>query len=351
MPIKLKVQLKIDGRQKSSTPFELTFEISNTCDEDVHVLKRCTPLEGLMSDCFEITRDGVPVPYDGPLLKRTPASKKEYISLKAGESIEHSVDLSTCYQVSTPGKYEVRFRGTIHDVQAKSSYRKKKKIKSEDRSPMQLKVRSKKFTVRVGGRGRATSGEVARSIDESERLKPRKKSKKKKVSRRRSTAMDPVLVGGTTARKDATRTAHQAGFALAAESLSSLANDDRYKEWFGRHTATRFRKVKQVYTETRDGMKDVEFTYQLDPGTHCSSTTYAYTYHDSTTIWLCQVFWDSSATGTDSKAETILHEHTHATAKTDDHEYGQDECRQLAINDPATAIDNADNFAYYTGNA
>jgi len=350
MSIKLKIRLSIEGRQQSSTPFAITFQISNACDQDVHVLKRCTPLEGLLSDCFEITRDGIPVPYDGPLLKRSPATKKEYVLLKAGQSIEQSVDLSGCYQVSTPGKYEVQFRGTIHDVQPKSSYRKMKKIKSEDRSMMQLKVRSKKFTVRAGGRGRATSGEVARSIDESEQLKNRKQKKKAVRRRRSSVAADPILVGGTTARKNATRSAHNAGYALAVAALSNLANDSKYKEWFGRHAASRFRKVKQVYQDTRDGMKDVEFTYQLDPGTHCGPTTYAYTYHDSTTIWLCQVFWDSPATGTDSKAETILHEHTHATARTDDHAYGQDDCRQLAISDPATAIDNADNYAYYTGN-
>ena len=347
MSIKLKIRLTIEGRQQSSTPFAITFEISNICDQDVHILKRCTPLEGLRSDCFEITRDGFPVLYDGPLLKQAPASKKEYVLLKAGQSIEQTVDLSGCYQVSTPGKYEVRFRGTIHDVQPKASYRKMKKISSEGRSPMLLKVRSKKFTVRAGGRGRATSGEVSRSIDESERLNPRKKKKKAVRRRSRAAAMNPVLLGGTTARKNATRNAHKAGYALAVGAISSLANDDRYKEWFGRHSASRFRKVKQVYTDTRDGMKDVEFTYQLDPGTHCGPATYAYTYHDSTTIWLCQVFWDSPATGTDSKAETILHEHTHATARTDDHEYGQDDCRQLAIDDPATAIDNADNYAYY----
>lgn len=350
MSIKLKVRLVMEGRQESSTPFQVVFELSNTCDQDVHILKRCTPLEGLISDCFDVTRDGIPVPYDGPVLKRTPASKKEYVLLKAGETIEHSVDLSTCYQVSTPGKYEVRFRGTIHDVQAKPDYRKMKKITAEGRVPMQLKARGKKFTVRPGGRGRATSGEVARSIDESERLKSRpKKSKKKKVKRRRrAQAMDPILVGGDAAEKNATKKAHRDGFALAVESLSSLANDDRYKEWFGRHTASRFRKVKRLLTKTRDAMKDVEFTYQLD-GSGCPPNTYAYTYHDLTTIWLCQVFWDSTATGTDSKAETILHEHTHATALTDDHAYGQEDCRQLAIDDPATAIDNADNYAYYSG--
>ena len=114
MSIKLKIRLSIEGRQQSSTPFAITFQISNACDQDVHVLKRCTPLEGLLSDCFKITRDGIPVPYDGPLLKRSPATKKEYVLLKAGQSIEQSVDLSGCYQVSTPGKYEVQFRGTIH---------------------------------------------------------------------------------------------------------------------------------------------------------------------------------------------------------------------------------------------
>jgi peptidyl-Lys metalloendopeptidase len=46
----------------------------------------------------------------------------------------------------------------------------------------------------------------------------------------------------------------------------------------------------------------------------------------------------------------MVHEHSHASANTDDLAYGQDGpdgCKQLAISNPAKAIKNADSHEYY----
>jgi len=44
---------------------------------------------------------------------------------------------------------------------------------------------------------------------------------------------------------------------------------------------------------------------------------------------------------------TIYHELTHKLFTTKDHGYGADRCQELATTSPATAIDNADSYAYY----
>jgi peptidyl-Lys metalloendopeptidase len=95
-------------------------------------------------------------------------------------------------------------------------------------------------------------------------------------------------------------------------------------------------------------MKAVVFTYDLS-GTGCCSGVYGYTYKGSSTIWFCEPFWKAPAIGTDSRAGTLVHEHSHSDAKTDDlpNAYGQKNARALAANMPAQAVRNADNFEYF----
>jgi peptidyl-Lys metalloendopeptidase len=89
----------------------------------------------------------------------------------------------------------------------------------------------------------------------------------------------------------------------------------------------------------------------LDCG--CRKKYYAYVYPTQPyTIYLCSVFWTAPLTGTDSKAGTLIHEMSHfnVVAGTDDYVYGQAGAKNLAITNPAQAIDNADNHEYFAEN-
>lgn len=96
----------------------------------------------------------------------------------------------------------------------------------------------------------------------------------------------------------------------------------------------------------KDRMDSTTFTYDLT-GTGCKRNTYGYTYKGGTTIWMCELFRKAPATGTDSKAGTVVHEHSHASARTDDVVFGQTKARDLAKSDPDKAVTNADNYEYY----
>lgn len=69
-------------------------------------------------------------------------------------------------------------------------------------------------------------------------------------------------------------------------------------------------------------------------------------------ITLCGAFWDAPATGTDSKAGTLIHESSHFTKNggTDDVVYGQSAAKSLAKSSPAQAITNADSHEYFAEN-
>lgn len=157
-----------------------------------------------------------------------------------------------------------------------------------------------------------------------------------------------MIVGGTAAQQASTRTAQTDGYALCTAALAGLADGPQYVEWFGVHTATRLNKVKANYAAVKKRMETVEFTYNLT-GSGCTAGVFAYTYKRTTTIWYCDAFWSAASSGTDSKAGTALHEHTHSDASTDDHIYGQPACRALATSDPGKAVMNADSHEYFAG--
>lgn len=90
--------------------------------------------------------------------------------------------------------------------------------------------------------------------------------------------------------------------------------------------------------------------------------TYAYVYPNDKnhTVHVGPAFENAETSGSDSKADTIIHENSHFSdvAGTEDEPmnpndpnsptaYGKDNCAQLANDNPDSAKKNADNFTYY----
>lgn len=64
------------------------------------------------------------------------------------------------------------------------------------------------------------------------------------------------------------------------------------------------------------------------------------------------MFWSTTATGTDSRAGTLVHEvsHWNVNGGTRDSVYGQSGAKNLASSNPARAVMNADNHEYFAEN-
>lgn len=139
--------------------------------------------------------------------------------------------------------------------------------------------------------------------------------------------------------------AYELAFDAIKKSVKSTTQDPAlYKTWFGQPYNN---KVKLDYIDMRNAMRRTVYTLDCDPD-ECEDNYYAYTYKDSTTIFLCNQFFASDLTGTDSKLGTIVHELSHAVSCTEDHEYGQDDCKALAMNAPNMAVTNSDNYEYFS---
>src|SRR5947207_2162055 len=96
---------------KASHKQKLHFSITNESSEVVRFLKWHTPFEGFKADMFQVQHSTTgPAPYLGPVYKRGAPVPEDYLTLKAGQSVERTVDFTDCYDMTAAGHYAVRYR-------------------------------------------------------------------------------------------------------------------------------------------------------------------------------------------------------------------------------------------------
>jgi hypothetical protein len=148
-----------------------------------------------------------------------------------------------------------------------------------------------------------------------------------------------------TARNESKIYASGAENYLVANTLNS-----RYTTWFGVFSSPRYNTVRTNFTAISNAMDNANVLFDCT----CTQTNvYAYVYPNQPyNIYLCGAFWAAPMTGTDSKAGTLIHEMSHfnVVAGTDDLAYGQTAARNLAINNPDGAVQNADSHEYFAEN-
>ncbi|KIY66487.1 zincin [Cylindrobasidium torrendii FP15055 ss-10] len=129
---------------------------------------------------------------------------------------------------------------------------------------------------------------------------------------------------------------------------SNPLSTDRFATWFGTYTDARHSTVASHYSNMLDNPYS-QYTY--DCSTCSEAYAYAYVHpDDDTTIYLCPAFWETTTTGSDSRAGTLIHESSYF-AGTDDVVYGTSGAAKLASSNPDSAVNNADNYEYFAENA
>lgn len=309
------------GEFSSAQDVLVTVTVSNAHKHTVRVLRWFTAAEGVEEPLFAVTRNGEPVAYIGAHYKRPAVTGRDYISLKAGESISHTVNLADSYDLSQSGQYEVFYAVAsfqLFDEKANA-------FKFRD------SLTSQKISLQV--EGRAPKG------------KP--------------TQPPPPPPGGnsynacTVDQQSLLVSARNQAKVYSNESRDYLNRNSsgtpRYLEWFGAYTASRYNTVESNFTAIADAMTNAGITFDCK----CKQRYYAYVYPSQPyNIYLCQAFWSAPLSGTDSKAGTLIHEMSHfnVVAGTDDVVYGQAGARTLADEDPDAAITNADSHEYFAEN-
>jgi peptidyl-Lys metalloendopeptidase len=267
------------------------------------------------SNLFVVTRDGAPVAYLGALAKRGAPAAEDFARVPPGRSITARVELTSLYDMSQPGSYEISYRGAVRDL-----------LPSEKGLAM---MPSNTLRIEVTGDARPSDVEFLNSL-----------------------AQNATTSSLTYSRCTATQ---QTGVAQAVAAASSYADSarvvlagnatgPRFLTWFKATTnlataKTHFNKIDEAFD-----IKPVE----VDCG--CKKQYYAYVYPNQPyKIYVCRAFWTAPVTGTDSRGGTLIHEMSHfdVVAGTDDIAYGQAACKNLTA---AQAINNADTHEYYAEN-
>lgn len=316
------VSLSVGQTEFASTQDVLvTVTFSNQTKHTVRVLRWFTPAEGVEERLFSVTRDGQPVSYIGAHYKRPAATGQDYISLKAGESFAVRVDLGAYYDLSQSGQYEVSYAVASFNLfdEKGSAFKFRDSLISE------------KLSMNVEGR----------------------------AARGKPTPPPPPPAGGnsfnacTVDQQNLLVSARNQAKIYASESENYLnshaSGTQRYLEWFGVFSTSRYNTVKNHFTAISDAWDNAGVTFDCK----CKQPYYAYVYPDRPyNIYLCKVFWTAPLAGTDSKAGTLIHEMSHfnIVAATDDVVYGQAGARELADTDPNLAITNADSHEYFAEN-
>jgi peptidyl-Lys metalloendopeptidase len=307
--------------------------ITNTSSSPQYVLKWHTPFGGEIEESlFDITRDGVKVPYLGAHYKRPAPTAADYYVLKAGASFSVKVELSGLYDMSITGDYAISYNTkSLSLFSAELSGQGKGAVAREVGE-----IKSSKVTVWIdGSKPRGTVAKQATIEEMRAASAPAGLAFNKCTASQQSTVSQALSAGAAMANS---------GDAYMAGSVGA-----RYTKWFGATDSARVAKVKANFAAIKDAFANKPVT--VDCG--CKKTYYAYVYPTQPyVIYVCKAFWTAPMTGTDSKGGTLVHEMSHfnVVAGTDDWVYGQSGAASLAISDPAKAVDNADSHEYFGEN-
>lgn len=298
----------------------VTVTIHNPGKSTARVLRWFTPEAGVEESLFAVTRDGEPVAYTGAHYKRPAAVGNDYVSLKSGASLVRTVNLGEFYDLSQSGQYEVAYSVVAFNLFDEKG----NAFKFRD------SLSSTSIKLKVDGRA------------------PLRKPTPAPTPAPGSTVFNRCTVDQQnqliTARANATGYADNAKNYLVGNNQGS-----RYTTWFGVFNATRYDTVKNNFVAISNAWHNAGVTFDCG----CKQNYYAYVYSNQPyKIFLCKVFWTAPATGTDSKAGTLIHEMSHfdVVAGTDDIVYGTTGAMNLANTNPADAIRNADNHEYFAEN-
>ncbi len=169
-------------------------------------------------------------------------------------------------------------------------------------------------------------------------------------------AASTSFVGCSSGQQSALNTGRSNATSYASNSVSYLnghtasSAGPRYTTWFGTPTTSNYSTVDGNFEDILAAFQNAAVVFDCST---CNINAYAYVYSNQPyKIYLCSVFWQAPATGTDSKAGTLVHEMSHfsVVAGTNDNAYGQTACKKLAQKNPRKAIANADSHEYFAEN-
>jgi peptidyl-Lys metalloendopeptidase len=336
MPNPLRIGMVADSVGSRAFMGTVSFKVTNTSRQTMMVPHWQLPTGTLDTNLFQVFKDGKPVAYTGPMIKRAAPTAADYIVLRPGESRLVTVDLSRAYDMSTSGQYTVQFRTFLQGARSQSG---------------------KRVAAANGGLAKLQSAPLRLWVDAEN---PLQKLRNGAVAAQGKPGSGGTVVNGVTFVGCSSTQITGAGNAVVSARgytenakgyLAAGKVGTRYTTWFGAYTSSRWTTASQHFVSIDAAMDQSGGQVKINCG--CNQNYYAYVYPTKPyEIFVCKAFWTAPNTGTDSRAGTLVHEMSHfnVTAGTDDVVYGQSGAKSLAISNPDQALNNADSHEYFAEN-
>jgi len=296
-------------------PSTVSIEFTNSAPYSLALLRWNLPFDDRFgSDSFHILHNGKLVKYLGPKVKYAGPDAMDYVMIAANESVAVEVVLSNNYDFSKPGHYDMVFVADVLDYVTEYDF-------------ADIPHRREQFSPLKGIMTNSLRIITTTPLEPENLLAPVPCSSSENNQINSAASSQKTMIGYSVQRIN--------------EGDSST-----YLVWFGTYTSSRWSTVRNGMTNIADNSV---VGYQCDN----RQGVYAYVYPSDRThqIYLCGAFWPSKEVGDyDTKAGTLIHELSHFSdiVGTDDWVYGTVGARNLASTDPARAVDNADNFEYFS---
>jgi peptidyl-Lys metalloendopeptidase len=317
----------------------VTLTLTNEEPKAVKLLKWYTAADGVEEALFKVVVDGQERPYLGAHYKRHAPTLKDYIKLKSGESVSYKIELSSLYDMSQTGNYEISYDvsnlklmgpnlGKSNELTPMSQSLSKGKVKSDSANFYLEGRKNIAPTHEITADGIVSTMATAAGGSVS-------------FTGRCSNSEQNSILAGLNAAKS---------MAANAKSYMQFSNPTaRYNTWFGSYNSSRWNTVAANFSNIDSALNNEPLTFDCK----CNKSYFAYVYPTQPyKVYLCNAFWSAPTSGTDSKGGTIIHElsHFNIVAGTDDIVYGQSGAKSLAISNPDQAIQNADSHEYFAEN-
>lgn len=210
--------------------------ITNTSRHTVRLPRWQLPSDYLEGKLFNVSLDGAPVQYEGPMFKRGLPQPADFAILRAGETYRTVVDLSAAYDLSRTGQYTVSFNSPLQHASTSDGAM----LKQSNGLPMMV-----------------SSAPLRLWVDGSDQLGAAKSSP---AAKKPPPSGGGTVVNGVTYKGCTTTQTNTAGNAVVSARgysenakgyLGSGTIGPRYTTWFGGYTSQRYSTASQHFVTAR----------------------------------------------------------------------------------------------------
>jgi len=285
----------------------------NDALKPIEVYEWAIPNDNFWMDIFNVYSGDIKNKYVGRVYRWSDAAYNDFIILKPGEFIYGRIDISKLYYLGSNSDYIIRF-----NAESSKILRRGETLPGVIGSNQITKYIKRKVHVFVKSAPEVEDGIGFHDCSRKE--------------------------------KDSLKLAHKFGTEYSQEAhayLVAYPEGELYINWFGEYKKKNYKIVKKGTDKIKKAFEE-EFTEYFCGCKDPIAWVYTDRHYE---IHVCEEFFEYDIEGVLSQATIAIHEMSHfeVTADTDDHVYGEKKSKKLAKKKPKEAIENADNYLFFSG--